>query len=219
MTPPPPAARSGPIALVAIGSSTGGTEALRVVLPALPADCPPLVVAQHIPRGFSSMLAEHLDRICSIRVREAADGDPLRPGQCLICPGGSHLFIQARGVELLARVRAGRPEDLYKPSVNILFHSVVAAAGPRALGVLLTGMGQDGAQGLLALKKAGAFTIAQDEASSVVYGMPRAAAEIGAACRVLPLGRIPELIAYLSRRAAASQPGSSGSSSRRSSKE
>ncbi len=176
--------------IVAIGSSTGGVEALLNVLAAFPANCPPTVITQHMPGSFTSSFAERLNRSCAARVAEASDGAPLEIGQIYLAPGGTHHLTVAGTSQLRCRLVADDPVNGHRPSVDVLFHSVVKAAGPAALGVILTGMGRDGAQGLLAMRKAGASTIGQNEASSVVYGMPKAAHEIGAVEKQYPLERI-----------------------------
>ncbi|MDA8231629.1 MAG: chemotaxis response regulator protein-glutamate methylesterase [Magnetospirillum sp.] len=183
--------------LVAVGSSTGGVEALRQILTALPANSPPVVMAQHIPARFSASFAYRVDAAADIRVKEAEDGDRLTPGLALIAPGDRHLSVRRQGGALVARVEDGPLVGGHKPSVNVLFHSVAETCGARAVGVILTGMGRDGAEGLLAMRNAGAATIGQDESSCVVYGMPRAARDIGAVETELPLSRIPEGILRL----------------------
>jgi two-component system chemotaxis response regulator CheB len=180
--------------LIAIGASTGGPEALRVILSALPKEAPPVVVAQHMPGGFTRAFAAMLDRECAIEVREAAAGDLLRPGLALIAPGGRHLTLKRAAGHLLADVAGGPLVSRHRPSVDVLFESVARELGARAVGVLLTGMGDDGARGLQALHAAGAATLAQDEASSVVYGMPKAAAELGAARDVCALEAMADTI-------------------------
>jgi two-component system chemotaxis response regulator CheB len=180
--------------LIAIGASTGGPEALRVILSALPKEAPPVVVAQHMPAGFTRAFAAMLDRECAIEVREAAAGDLLRPGLALIAPGGRHLTLKRAAGHLLADVAGGPLVSRHRPSVDVLFESVARELGARAVGVLLTGMGDDGARGLQALHAAGAATLAQDEASSVVYGMPKAAAELGAARDVCALEAMADTI-------------------------
>jgi two-component system, chemotaxis family, protein-glutamate methylesterase/glutaminase len=176
--------------LIAIGASTGGTEAIREVLSRLPASCPGIVVAQHIPPRFSLAFAQRLNEICAIEVREARDGDALTPGLALVAPGDFHMLLRKSGNRYFVNVKTGPRVCYQRPSVDVLFLSVAEAAGASATGVLLTGMGADGAQGLLKMRRAGARTIAQDEATSVVFGMPREAIEIGAAERVLPLPAI-----------------------------
>lgn len=187
--------------LLAIGASTGGTEAIKSIFTCLPADIPPIAVVQHIPPHFSAAFAKRLNELCPFEVREAKDGDEFLPGLALIAPGGLHLEVVKEGSRLLARVFDGEPVNRFKPSVDVLFNSVAKVIGGQATGVLLTGMGSDGAKGLLQLKKQGAFTIAQDEESCVVYGMPRAAIEMGAATLVKSLEEMAGTI--LTRPAAA----------------
>ena len=194
---------AGPADLIAIGASTGGTEALRDVLEPLPADAPPLVIVQHMPEPFTRAFAERLDRLCTLRVKEAEDGDLLVAGRALIAAGDRHLLVHRSGAQYVAEVRNGPLVSRHRPSVDVLFRSVAEAAGARAVGVVLTGMGEDGAAGLLAMRHAGAFTIAQDEASCVVFGMPREAIERGAASLVLPL---PAIGAAALRAAAGADP-------------
>jgi two-component system chemotaxis response regulator CheB len=174
--------------VVAMGASTGGTEALLQILTALPENCPGLAIAQHMPAGFTAAFARRLDTLCRIQVKEAEDGDLLHNGRALIAPGGRHLLIERAPAGYRARVVDGPLVSRHRPSVDVLFRSVAQAAGRDAVGILLTGMGDDGAAGLKELREAGALTIAQDEASCVVFGMPRAAIAMGAAARVLPLG-------------------------------
>jgi two-component system chemotaxis response regulator CheB len=181
---------SSPAAVIAIGASTGGVEALGRVLTQLPAEMPPIVITQHIPPVFSAEFAQRLDKTCRVRVKEASDGDPLEPGRVLIAPGNFHLTISRIGAGYRALVRDGERVQYQRPSVDVLFHSIAREAGADAVGVILTGMGADGAAGLLAMKQAGARTIAQNEASSVVFGMPREAIRAGAVDEVLPLERI-----------------------------
>jgi two-component system chemotaxis response regulator CheB len=193
--------------LVAIGASMGGTEALHTLLAALPADTPGIVVAQHMPAAFTGAFARSLNARCALQVREAVNGDPVAPGVVLVAPGDSHVRVRGTPGRWTVEVLPGRHVDGCRPSVDALLHSVTAAAGPRALGVVLTGMGSDGARGLLALRLAGAHTIAQDEATSVVYGMPRAAATLGAAVEVLPLHAIaPTLLRHAALLAHTAQP-------------
>lgn len=183
-----------PRRLVLIGASTGGVEALRTVLPRLPADMPPVVVVQHIPAYFSRVMAEHLDRISSLEVREAADGDALSPGLCLIAPGDFHLTIARAGDRYRVKLSQSPPVNHCRPSVDVLFRSAAEQAGARAVGVLLTGMGSDGARGMQMLRASGARTIVESEQTCVVFGMPQAAIATGAVERVAPLPRIPEAI-------------------------
>jgi two-component system chemotaxis response regulator CheB len=180
--------------VVAVGASTGGTEALRLLLEAMPPDCPGLVIVQHMPELFTSAFAKRLQQLCRIEVKEAAHGDRILQGRALIAPGNRHLRVRRTGGHYQVEVLDGARVSGHKPSVDVLFHSVAQAAGANAVGVLLTGMGDDGADGLLAMKQAGAVTLAQDEASCVVFGMPRAAIERGAVDHVLPLGAIGEVV-------------------------
>jgi len=176
--------------VVAIGSSTGGVEALLTVLAAFPANCPPTVITQHMPGSFTRSFAERLNRTCAARVGEAYEGAPLDVGQIWLAPGGdSHLQI-AGNLHMRCRLVAEPPVNGHRPSVDVLFESVAKTAGKASLGVILTGMGRDGARGLLSMREAGASTIGQNEATSVVYGMPKVAHEIGAVERQLPLERI-----------------------------
>ncbi|QKV19607.1 protein-glutamate methylesterase/protein-glutamine glutaminase [Oricola thermophila] len=175
------------IDVIALGASTGGVEALTEVLSGFPANCPPTVVTQHMPEHFTKSFAERLDRLCAPKVVEAADGMPISEGHVYIAPGGvGHLTVAGR-TEKLCRVQPGQLRSGHMPSVDVLFESVAKAFADKAAAALLTGMGSDGAEGLLALKKAGALTIAQDRATSLVYGMPAAAERLGAANHVLPL--------------------------------
>jgi two-component system chemotaxis response regulator CheB len=185
--------------LVAIGSSTGGVEALRDIILALPPDAPPLVVTQHIPPKFSHSFAERLNGMAAVRVKEAADGDRIVAGHVFIAPGDRHIEVRRSGAALIIHAYDGPLVTGHKPSVDVLFHSVALACGSKAVGVILTGMGRDGAEGLLAMRKAGAATIGEDEASCVVYGMPKVARELGAVERELPLSRIAEEILRLCR--------------------
>jgi two-component system chemotaxis response regulator CheB len=182
--------RTGDAAIIGIGASTGGVEALRSVLVELPAEMPPIVVVQHIPAVFSAEFARRLDKICRIRVKEAADGDPLVPGMALIAPGNFHLTVRKLGGSYRAVVCDGAQVQYQRPSVDVLFESLAQQAAREALGVILTGMGADGAAGLLAMKRAGARTIAQNEATCVVFGMPREAIRLGAVDEILPLDQI-----------------------------
>jgi two-component system, chemotaxis family, protein-glutamate methylesterase/glutaminase len=179
---------NGPV--IVIGASTGGTEALRAILTSLPADAPPVVVVQHMPGAFTGAFARRLDSLCAIRVQEAQNGEPLRPGVALIAPGGRQLEILKRVPGYAVRIYDGPTVSGHRPSVDVLFHSAAAALGGRGIGALLTGMGADGADGLLAMRKRGAYTIAQNEDTSVVFGMPKEAIERGGAADVLPLDRI-----------------------------
>jgi two-component system chemotaxis response regulator CheB len=180
--------------VVAIGTSTGGTEALRVLLMAIPLDAPGFVVVQHMPEVFTANFAERLNQLCAVDVREAKDGDRVRPGLVLIAPGNRHTMINRNGAQYMVRVVDGPLVARHRPSVDVLFRSVAQAAGANAVGVIMTGMGDDGADGLLEMKKAGASTIAQDEQTCVVFGMPKVAIDRGAVDEVLPLQRIAQAI-------------------------
>jgi len=184
--------------VIAIGTSTGGTEALREVLTALPVDVPPIVMVQHMPEGFTKAFADRLDRLCKIRVKEAQDGDPLIAGCALLAPGNRHMRLVRDGAassnRWLVRVADGPRVLRHKPSVEVLFESCAQYAGARALGIIMTGMGNDGATGLLSMRRAGAITVGQDEQSCIVYGMPREAALCGAVQIVSPLDRIAKSI-------------------------
>jgi len=183
--------------LILLGASTGGTEALREVLTRLPGGLPPIAIVQHIPPVFSKAFADRLCKQCAFEVREAVDGDVLRPGLALIAPGNFHLMVQWSGDRYRARVVTGPQVWHQRPAVDLLFKSAAeCGAGPHAIAGVLTGMGKDGAEGLLRLREAGATTFAQDEASSVVYGMPRAAWENGAAQRQLALDRVADFIVH-----------------------
>lgn len=192
MLPPPVATRrvTGTEPIVCIGASTGGTEALRDVLEVLPAESPGIVVVQHMPERFTAAFARRLDGLCAVSVKEAEDGDLVRPGQALIAPGGRHLLVQRIGGHYAVAVKDGPLVSRHRPSVDVMFRSAAQCAGANALGILMTGMGDDGANGLLEMRRAGAQTIAQDEESCVVFGMPKEAIERGAAAKVLPLDRI-----------------------------
>jgi len=182
--------------VIAIGASTGGTEAIREVLAAFPPDAPGIVVVQHMPAHFTAAFAERLDRLCQIRVTEAKHGDRILPGHALIAPGGYQLSVVRSGAVCAVAIEAAPPVNRHRPSVDVLFASCATQLGRNAIGVILTGMGNDGAAGLKAMRDAGAHTIAQDEASCVVFGMPREAIEAGAAVEVLALDQIgPRLAA------------------------
>jgi two-component system chemotaxis response regulator CheB len=178
----------GTHAVVAVGASTGGTEALRDYLGDLPANAPGVVVVQHMPESFTRAFADRLDRSCKIRVKEAADGDRVLPGRALIAPGGRHLRVSRSGAVYSVQVGSGAPVNRHRPSVDVLFESCARHVGRNAVGVIMTGMGADGARGLLAMRESGAHTLAQDEASCVVFGMPKEAIALGAAAEVVPLG-------------------------------
>jgi two-component system, chemotaxis family, protein-glutamate methylesterase/glutaminase len=181
----PPALASQVI--LAIGASTGGTEAIRELLSGLPADTPGTLITQHIPKAFSAAFARRLNDHCALEVQEAEDGQPILRGHAYVAPGDRHLKVERQGTRYLCRLDHGAAVNHHRPSVDVMFQSLPQAAGPRAIGVLLTGMGRDGAQGLLQMRNVGSPTIAQDEASSVVWGMPGEAVALGAAQQVLPL--------------------------------
>lgn len=176
--------------VVCIGASTGGTEALREVLTALPANSPGVVVVQHMPENFTRAFAHRLNGLCEVGVKEAENGDTVMRGHVLIAPGGRHTLLERQGARYVVSVREGPLVSRHRPSVDVLFRSAARNAGSNAVGVLMTGMGDDGARGLLEMKEAGARTFAQDEATSVVFGMPKEAIARGAADRVVPLGAI-----------------------------
>ena len=176
--------------LICIGASTGGTEATKQVLIDMPADSPAIVITQHMPPGFTHSYAARLDGLCKIRVKEAENGERLLPGHAYIAPGGMHLSVERSGANYIARVQDGELVNRHKPSVDVLFRSAALVAGPNTLGVMLTGMGADGASAMRTLRDAGSFNIAQDEASCVVFGMPREAIAAGAVHEVVPLASI-----------------------------
>src|SRR5512138_1219832 len=180
--------------VVVVGASTGGTEALREFLEAMPPDAPGIAIVQHMPEVFTAQFARLLDETCRIEVKEAASDDRLVPGRALIAPGNRHLVVRRSGALYLVDVVDGPPVSLHRPSVNVLFRSAAQAAGANAVGVILTGMGDDGAQGLLEMRQAGAYTFAQDESTCVVFGMPKEAIAAGAACEVLPLPRMASAV-------------------------
>jgi two-component system, chemotaxis family, protein-glutamate methylesterase/glutaminase len=196
--PPSPLGRLSTEKIIFIGASTGGTEATREVLAALPADAPAVMITQHMPPGFTKSYATRLDGLCRIGVAEASDGERVLPGHAYIAPGGMHLYVERSGANYIARVRDGDPINRHKPSVEALFLSAARVVGPNALGVMLTGMGADGATAMKVLRDAGSWNLAQDEASCVVFGMPKAAIAAGAVHEVLPLARIaPRLVERL----------------------
>ncbi|HEX6833360.1 MAG TPA: chemotaxis response regulator protein-glutamate methylesterase [Rudaea sp.] len=187
--------------LIAIGASAGGTEAIRGVLESMPADAPGIVITQHIPAEFSRAFAARMNRTCAMAVSEASDGQQIVPGHVFIAPGGRHLRIERSGARWVCRIGDDAPVSRHRPSVDVLFRSVTGAAGHNATAAILTGMGDDGAQGLAELRAAGAATIAQDEATSVVWGMPGAAVRAGAVDEILPIDKIgPRLIERAGRR-------------------
>jgi two-component system chemotaxis response regulator CheB len=189
--------------IIAIGASTGGTEAIREVLTALPADTPGIVIVQHMPPGFTASFAQRLNSLCAIHVKEAQDGDRVLPGQALIAPGNFHMSLYRSGAEFFVRVGMGDPVNRHRPSVDVLFNSCAECAGGNVAAAILTGMGDDGARGMRRMRDAGARTIAQDEASCVVFGMPREAIAHGGAETVLPLSRVAEELLKLAGTTAA----------------
>ena len=176
--------------IIFIGASTGGTEATKDVLMQLPPDCPAVVITQHMPPGFTTSYAKRLDGLCKIRVKEASDGERILPGHGYIAPGGLHLSVERSGANYIARVQETEPVNRHRPSVEVLFLSAARVVGPNALGVMLTGMGADGAKAMKVMKDAGSYNLCQDEATCVVFGMPREAIAAGAADEVLPLNQI-----------------------------
>ncbi len=178
--------------IIAIGSSTGGTEAVKDVLVRLPADSPAIIITQHMPPGFTQSFAQRLDSLCKITVSEARNGDRVLPGHAYIAPGGHHMRLERSGANYILALDDGEPVNRHRPSVEVMFHSVAKNVGPNAIGLMLTGMGKDGALAMLEMKKAGAYNIAQDEASCVVFGMPREAIAVGAVDEVLHLNRIAD---------------------------
>jgi len=176
--------------LIIIGASTGGTEAIREVLQPLPPDCPAVLIAQHMPAGFTRSFAQRLDGLCRITVKEAEHGERVLPGYAYIAPGAFHLSLGRSGANYVAHLDQEPPVNRHRPSIDVLFDSAARHAGKNAIGMILTGMGRDGAEGLLRMKRAGAYTLAQDEASCVVFGMPKEAIALGAADEVAPLGEM-----------------------------
>jgi two-component system chemotaxis response regulator CheB len=180
--------------LIIIGASTGGTEAIRTFLMQMPSDCPGILIAQHMPEGFTSSFARRLDSLCKISVSEAVGGERVLPGHAYIAPGHSHLLLARSGANYVTKLDQGEPVNRHRPSVDVLFRSAALAAGKNATGVILTGMGKDGAAGMLEMKEAGAYNFAQDEASCVVFGMPREAIALGAAHEVGALTSLPGMV-------------------------
>lgn len=183
--------------IIAVGASTGGPEALLHFLQAMPANCPGIVIVQHMPEVFTRSFADRLDKICQIKIKEATDGDPIVQGQALIAPGNKHMEVRTDGNSHRVAVRYGPPCNRHRPSVDILFSSVARTVGANAIGIIMTGMGADGAKGLLEMKEQGAVTVAQDEKTSVVFGMPKEAIRIQAATKVLPLHTIASYVCSL----------------------
>jgi two-component system chemotaxis response regulator CheB len=199
-----PQVSEGPFELIAVGASTGGTEAIRELLEQLPVESPGVVMVQHIPREFSGAFAERLNNCSALTVKEAEEGDRIQPGRGYVAPGGLHLAVEKDADGYRCRLEDSDKVNQHRPSADVLFRSVAEAAGPRAMGILLTGMGSDGALGMQELHWAGSTTVAQDESTSVVWGMPREAIHLGCVDEVLPLPDIPERIqAMLAETAAA----------------
>ena len=183
--------------LIAIGTSTGGTQALEAVLTRLPAVCPGIVIVQHMPEKFTAMFADRLNGLCKLEVREAKNGDRVIPGRALIAPGGRHMMLKRSGAQYYVDVADGPLVNRHKPSVDVLFRSVAQVAGRNALGIIMTGMGDDGARGMKEMHDAGAQTVAEDESTCVVFGMPKEAIKLGGVDKVVPLDRIPdEIVVY-----------------------
>jgi two-component system chemotaxis response regulator CheB len=176
--------------IVAVGASTGGTEALRIFLEAMPPDAPGIIIVQHMPEKFTASFAQRLDGLCAVTVKEAADGDSVLRGQALIAPGNRHLLLKRSGARYYVEVKDGPLVSRHRPSVDVLFRSTARYAGKNAIGVIMTGMGDDGARGMLEMKEAGAITFAQDEASCVVFGMPAEAIKRGGVNQIYPLGQL-----------------------------
>ena len=180
--------------LIIIGASTGGTEAIREFLMQMPSDCPGILIAQHMPEGFTTSFARRLDSLCKISVREAAGDERILPGHAYIAPGHSHLLLGRSGANYVTKIEQTDPVNRHRPSVDVLFRSAAVSAGKNAVGVILTGMGKDGAAGMLEMKNAGSYNFAQDEASCVVFGMPREAIALGATHEVGPLQALPGMV-------------------------
>ncbi len=180
--------------VIAIGASTGGTEALKVLLEGFPSDCPGIVIVQHMPEMFTKQFAQRLDSICKVNVKEAENGDKVLRGHALLSPGGKHMMLKRSGAFYYVEIVDGPLVNRHRPSVDVLFRSVARYAGKNVVGAILTGMGDDGAKGMLEMKEAGAHTIAQDEASCVVFGMPKEAIKLGGADKIMPLTEISKYI-------------------------
>lgn len=185
--------------IIAIGSSTGGTEALRILLSAMPSDAPPILIAQHMPEMFVPSFAARLDGVCAMRVKVGEHQEEILGGRVYLSPGHAHLAVASHGAGYCIVLNDAPPVNRHRPSVEVLFHSAAQVLGTRAIGVMLTGMGKDGAAAMLEMKRAGAYNFAQDEASSVVFGMPRAAIELGAVDEVVPLDKMAEKVLARSR--------------------
>lgn len=183
--------------IVILGASTGGTQAIETLITALPLNSPGIVIAQHMPAGFTKAFSNRLNDLCQVEVKEAETGDVIANGRVLVAPGNSHMLVRRSGAEYFVEVKEGPLVNHHRPSVDVLFQSAAAVVGPNAIGVMLTGMGADGAQGMKKLRDAGGINICQDEASCVVFGMPKAAIELGAANHVLPLNQIAQNIMRL----------------------
>ena len=180
--------------IIAIGASTGGTEALKDLLEVLPPNTPPIIITQHMPERFTKTFADRLNELCQISVKEAKEGDSIIPGQALIAPGNYHMELRRSGARYHVTLNQNPPVNRHRPSVDVMFRSVAQYAGANSLGVILTGMGNDGAAGMLEMKKIGAFNLAQDEASCVVFGMPKEAIKAGGVDKILPLSSLPSAI-------------------------
>lgn len=180
--------------LIMVGASTGGTEAIKEFLMQMPFDCPGILITQHMPEGFTRSFAQRMNNLCRIQVTEAVDGERVLPGHAYIAPGHSHLLLARSGANYIVKLDQGAPVNRHRPSVEVLFRSAAQHAGKNAVGVILTGMGKDGALGMLAMKEAGAYNFAQDESSCVVYGMPKEAVEVGAVHQVAPLTELAGLV-------------------------
>jgi two-component system chemotaxis response regulator CheB len=180
--------------VIVVGASTGGTEALRIFLESMPPDAPGIVIVQHMPEKFTEAFAKRIDGLCRISVKEAANDDSVIRGRALIAPGNRHMLLKRSGARYYVEIKDGPLVCRHRPSVDVLFRSAARYAGKNVVGVIMTGMGDDGAKGMLEMKEAGAFNIAQDEESCVVFGMPRKAIELGAVDKVLALDRIPEMV-------------------------
>jgi len=186
--------------IIVIGASTGGTEAIKDVLLGMPPDAPAVLITQHMPPGFTKSFAERLDRLCRLRVQEAVNGERALPGHAYIAPGDSHLVVRRSGADYILGVNQDPPVNRHRPSVDVLFHSAANTVGRNAIGVILTGMGKDGAAGMFELKRSGAYTLGQDEASCVVYGMPREAFILGGVDEQVPILEISgKIVNYLAR--------------------